>query len=212
MKRLIILITIIGTCQQIEAQRNADIGILLGASSYLGEINPVRILYKPSPSVGGFFRFNIDKRYAVRLSGYYITLRGNTSDFPDRNYPGPGNASFANRGLDIASQLEFNFLPYITGERKYISSTYLAGGLGFMAISGTNGLIIPFGIGVKLNLGDRLSSGIEWSFRKTFNDNIDNLENQLGRTLINNNDWYSILGLFISYKFVKFAADCPVYN
>jgi hypothetical protein len=38
------------------------------------------------------------------------------------------------------------------------------------------------------------------------------VENQLGNTLLNNNDWYSFIGVFITYKFFKFAADCPAYN
>ena len=73
-------------------------------------------------------------------------------------------------------------------------------------------MTIPFGFGVKTNLTDRLSAGLEWSYRKTFYDKIDNVESPLGKSILHNNDWYSTYGLFITYKFVKFAADCPVYK
>lgn len=213
MKHLVILLFfLICFFELTSAQRNVDIGILIGAASYQGEVNPARPFYSPSPSFGGFFRMNINNRYAVRLSGYYARLKGDINDFPDRNYVGIQQNEFNTRVLDFTGQFEFNFLPYITGDKKSISSTYLAGGLGYAQFKTSGSFIIPFGIGAKVNIGERLSTGIELSFRKTFIDKIDENPNPLGNTLLNNNDWYSILGLFISYKFVKFAADCPVYK
>ena len=31
-------------------------------------------------------------------------------------------------------------------------------------------------------------------------------------SVIHNNDWYSFLGVFITYKFFNFAAECPAYK
>ncbi len=210
----IILLIVIGTAS-IKAQRYSDFGVLFGGAYYNGEINPTRLFYKPSLSYGAFARFNMNKRFAFRLSGYYTHLKGDVNDFPDRvtHFIPPATESFVKQVLDITGQVEFNFLPYITGERNFLRSTYVSAGLGVGLFSGSgNSILIPFGIGAKMNFGERLSGGLEWTFRKTFADDIDNNPNVLGSTLINNNDWYSIFGLFISYKFVKFAADCPVYN
>lgn len=211
MKRLISLLFICFIFSAANSQRNADFGIMAGGSSYFGEINPVKPFYKPSPAFGGFFRFNINKRYAVRFNVAYMPITGSTSDFPERVYNFTEMTDFSTGILDVALQAEFNFLPYITGEAKSISSTYIAGGLGMASNDGLTATI-PFGLGVKVNLGERLSSGAELSFRKTFTDELDQIENPLGNTLLNNNDWYYFFGLFISYKFVKFAADCPVYK
>ncbi|MBN2522045.1 MAG: hypothetical protein JXB24_02175 [Bacteroidales bacterium] len=212
MKQLIIIFFLF-SFSLTKAQRYTDFGLIGGGTYYMGEINPKRHFYKLSPAFGALFRININKRYAVRICGIYAGLRGSDSDFPDRNVPLRSPQSFNKQILDFNSQLEFNFLPYITGEEKWLYSTYVSAGLGCGISTGSSPfLTIPFGVGFKVNLTKRLSSGCEWSFRKTFRDNIDNVENQLGNTLLNNNDWYSFIGVFITYKFFKFAADCPAYN
>ena len=215
MKHLFIIFLVSFTALTVNAQRFSDFGVLFGGAYYNGEINPTRQFYSPSLSYGIFIRLNLNKRFAIRTSGYYTHLKGNVNDFPDRvtHFIPTHTEAFTKQLLDLTGQLEFNFLPYITGERNFLRSTYIAGGIGYGIFSGSsNSLLIPFGIGAKMNLGERLSGGLEWSFRKTFADDIDNNPNPLGNSLINNNDWYSIFGLFISYKFVKFAADCPAYN
>jgi hypothetical protein len=213
MKYLIVFLLFLILIPAAWSQRQTDIGLFGGCSYYMGEINPTKQFYKPSPSFGGFFRWNINKRFAGRLSGYYLTLKADPSDFPDRLYPYRPTESFSNSMMDFSAQVEFNFVPYITGEDQFLNSVYIAGGIGYAAtLSSNNSLTIPFGVGFKINLTDRLSTGLEWSFRKTFVDDLDHVTNPLDNTLFNNNDWYSVLGLFISYKFVKFAADCPVYK
>ncbi|MBN1599460.1 MAG: hypothetical protein JW894_14290 [Bacteroidales bacterium] len=211
MKRFILIPFFFTATLCIKAQRYSDIGLLLGSSYYMGQINPTRHFYNPSLAFGGLLRYNFNKRYALRISGFYTNLKGSDDDF-DRINPDRPNRSFSAPVMDLAAQVEFNFFPYITGEKKWMYSPYLTGGLGFASISGMPQFMIPFGLGFKINITDRLSSGLEWSFRKTFTDKIDTVESPLGNTLINNNDWYSFFGIFITYKFVKFAADCPAYN
>jgi hypothetical protein len=196
------------------AQHKADFGVILGGSYYLGDLNPGKQFHNIKPSLGTLIRFNINKRYAVRLSGCYMSLAASAADSRELRLPYPYNPSFSTNLLDFTGQIEFNFLPYITGEDKLVGSTYIAGGIGY-ALGLSNGisfLTIPFGIGAKFNITERLSTGIEWSYRKTFNDNIDNVTSPLGHSALHNNDWYSTFGLLITYKFVKFAADCAVYK
>jgi hypothetical protein len=197
----------------LNAQRFTDIGIFGGASMYMGDINPDRYLYSPSPAFGGFFRVNINKRVALRVNGIYANLSGSDEDFPDRVLTSRFPTSFTNSLMDFNAQVEFNWLPYITGEDQWMNALYVSGGLGYTIFTGSeNSLTIPFGLGCKINITDRLSAGLEWSYRKTFKDDLDSVVDPLENTLINNNDWYSLIGLFISYKFVKFAADCPAYK
>jgi hypothetical protein len=194
------------------AQSKADFGIILGGSYYLGDLNTSKQFHSTKPSFGALIRFNLNKRYALRLSGYYMSL--GASEISPNQPPYPHSHSFYTNLLDVSGQFEFNFLPYITGEGKLVGSTYIAGGIGY-ALGLANGislLTIPFGIGAKFNITERLSTGIEWSFRKTFNDKIDNVSSPIGNNALHNNDWYSTFGLLITYKFVKFAADCAVYK
>jgi opacity protein-like surface antigen len=196
------------------AQRKSDFGLFLGGASYVGDINPGKQFYKPGPAVGALIRFNINKRYVLRFNGTYAMVSGNSDDFPDQTLPYRPEHSFTSNLFEFASQLEFNFLPYISGQDKWMNSTYITGGIGYtLNVSAGNGFLsIPFGAGFKINITDRLSAGLEWTYRKTFNDKIDNLESPLGNSILHNNDWYSTYGLLITYKFFKFAADCPVYK
>jgi hypothetical protein len=202
------------------AQQDADIGLFAGTSYYLGDINPNRHFYRPSFSYGLIYRYNINTRWAIRANGYVADLFGNDLDFPERLDPDRelSPQRFHTTLLDMALQAEFNFLPYSPGLGNWQYSPYISAGLGGSMIMNSdadaiNTLAIPFGIGVKVNITARLSAGAEWGFRKTFSDSIDGVENPSGTSsVIHNNDWYSFMGIFITYKFFNFATECPAYD
>jgi len=219
MRRLFILVLLFpGIC--VFAQRNANFGIIGGISYYMGDINPSRHFYNPSPAVGIIYRVNINPRFAVRGNAYYTTVSGSDNDFPELLHPDRPfePVTFSTSLLDLNLQTEFNFLPFTPNVGNFKYTPYVSAGLGFtMALSGGSGanhhLTFPFGIGAKLNISKRISTGFEWSFRKAFSDLIDGQENPTGvQSMIHNNDWYSYLGIFITVKFLNFAADCPAYE
>ncbi len=196
-------------------QKNIDVGVFGGTDFYLGDINPLIPFDSPSYFFGGICRLNITKRYAVRLNGLYSNIKN--SD-PNNIYPQFPNAAFSTNLLDFAGQFEFNYFPYLPKKKKGDFSTYLCIGIGANAQLGAAenviNLTIPFGTGFKYNLTTRISTGVEWSFRKTFNDQLDGYETFSSneyKSYIFNNDWYSFLGLFITYKFFNFAENCPAY-
>lgn len=85
---------------------------------------------------------------------------------------------------------------------------------------------LPFGIGFKVVLG-AVNLGIEWNVRKTFIDNLDGIDNQyrIGNVyedpvttshpkgyqkgIFNTYDWYSMVGLTISYRSLPKKNACP---
>lgn len=202
------------------SQRAANVGIFAGTTYYIGDINPNRHFYKPSFSMGAFYRYNINKYVAVRLNGYYASLSGNDLDFPDQRHPDrpQSPASFHTSLLDAAFQVEYNFMPYTPNVADWAYTPYISTGIAGAFIlssnqAATNLLSIPLGIGFKLNVSKKITAGAEWSFRKSFNDRLDGLENPSGvHSVIHNNDWYSFMGIFITYKFFNFAAECPAYK
>lgn len=202
------------------AQPNANFGVFAGTAYYMGDINPGRHFYRPKISYGALYRFNINTRYSLRANAYVADLSGSDLDFPERLHPDrPYNpATFSTSLLDLALQLEFNFLPYTPTIGKWAYTPYISTGIAGDLIMGStvdaqNHLSFPFGIGLKVNLTSRLSAGAEWSFRKAFYDGVDGQENPSGKSsLIHNNDWYSFAGIFITFKFFNFVADCPAYN
>ena len=119
--------------------------------------------------------------------------------------------------INPAVQTEFNFFPYKTGNLAYSWTPYIFGGVGYSFLmsrsySTTNNapvnipknhMVIPFGVGAKVNLTKRLSGGVEWTFNKTFSDRVDGVVPRTGESAIFKNDWYNFVGLFITYKFFK---------
>jgi uncharacterized protein DUF6089 len=76
-------------------------------------------------------------------------------------------------------------------------------------------IALPLGIGFKYNYDKRIGVGIEWTFKRTFDDDWD-FNNE--RTINNhqtafqyNKDWYSFVGLFLTYKFDE-SFECPAYD
>jgi hypothetical protein len=223
-KRLLITICLIG-CGMLkfevsDAQNLPNFGIFIGTSYYLGDINPNRHFYRPSPSLGAFYRYNLNTRYAFKYSAYYAHLSGSDLDFPDIIHSDRplSPASFSTSLVDIALQVEYNFLPFTPYQGQWAITPYIstgiAGGLILSTnVSATNLLSIPFGAGFKVNISSHISAGAEWTFRKTFSDRIDGVENSSGtQSILHNNDWYSYLGVFITFKFFNFATECPAYN
>jgi hypothetical protein len=202
------------------AQPKADIGVFAGTAYYMGDINPNMHFYRPKISLGALYRYNLNTRYAVRVSAYYADLSGNDLDFPETLHPDRSlsPARFQTSLLDLSLLAEFNFLPYTPTIGKWAYTPYITTGISGALIMGSNidavnFLSLPMGIGVKFNIIKRVTAGAEWSFRKTFSDRIDGVENPSEVTsFIHNNDWYSFLGVYITFKFFNFASDCPAYN
>jgi hypothetical protein len=224
MKKFILVLLAFTNVNFIYSQRKANVGVFAGTSYYMGDINPNKHFYRSRPSIGIIYRYNFNKRYAIRANGYYAYLSGNDLDFinnyhPDR-YTNP--AEFSTSLLDATLQFEFNFLPYIPNSMKWNYTPYVSGGIGYSIIvssSSTTGetalphFTVPLSLGLKLTVTKSLSTGIEWGFRKTASDRIDGVRNPTEiESVIHNNDWYSFAGVFITYKFFNFAVDCPAYS
>ena len=202
----------------VEAQTKKEAGFFLGTSYYIGDINPTRQFYNPSPSVGVMFKLFFNDRHCLRFNGLYGQFKGNDKDFSNE-YQQFRNESFSASLLDVSTIYEFNFLPFRFNDRKIVFSPFLFGGLGYDFIISSkypigNHFSIPFGTGIKYMASRKVTLGIEWSFRKTFKDNIDGVEDPglaSENSLISNKDWYSFAGFFITFRLFDNTGNCPVY-
>ena len=198
-------------------QPNSDYGIFGGVSTYLGDINPGRIMYSPLPAAGILYRYNLHPRQAIRGSIFYGGLRANDLDF-NNVFQTTRNSSFTGSVAELAAQFEFNFLPYTTQGKLWDFSPYIAAGAGVVFINTvTNSIepVIPFSFGFKVNIYKNMGLEAEYGFRKTFYDNFDGLNDMVAeedRGLIHNNDWYSFAGIVLTWKFYNKLAGCPAYN
>jgi hypothetical protein len=213
---LFLLLLIPGLC---EAQIIREGGLFAGTSYYMGDINPATQLYAPSPSFGAIYKINFNPRFVLRFQANYGQFRGSDSDFKNA-WQQNRNTSFSASVLDINAGYEVNFLPYKPIDREVIFSPFLFVGIGYEFIIASqyninNHISVPFGVGIKYMASKKITIGTEWTFRKTFQDNIDGVENPgqpSDKSFINNTDWYSFAGFFITFRLFDHSCDCPVYQ
>ncbi len=217
MKRLHLFLLIFCLSLSLSGQRTSDYGIFGGVSSYLGDINPTRLLYSPGPAGGLFFRYNLNPRQALKASILLGRISGTDLDF-NNDFQKARAASFSGTVGEFSGQFEFNFLPYTTEGKPWTFTPYIAAGLG-IALTSTKVFayipVIPFTFGLKMNIYKNLGLEAEYGFRKTFYDNFDGLKDLVAPNdvaWIHNNDWYTFTGISVSWKFYSKSLSCPVYN
>ncbi len=232
MNKTIGLLFLLLVSHLIHGQKKGDIGVFAGGSYYLGEINPTIQFRETLPAFGVFYRHVYNLRWSLRGNVYYGKLTGSDSS-SDYDFHQLRNHSFHLEIIDIGASAEFNFLPYITTSAKYNFAPYVTAGLSYMTSLSDkveNTMTIPFGIGFKVNISERMSAGCEWVWRNTFSDELDGLgkyktdplqeeflndktaELYRQRSLFYRNDFYVFTGVFIAYKFAYKRYRCPAYG
>lgn len=235
-----VLITVSGF-----AQKTTDIGLWGGTSTYYGDLDNAPPLETFNLNFGGYLRYNFNARVALRA----MVLTGKFSaDGVIENTPWV----FSKSVQDFSLQVEVNYLKYIMGLKNTPFTSYVMAGIGVAyfpyeldptAIAAFNAqhpmflsgqplisakdsevaATIPFGIGFKFNLGERMGLGIEYQMRKMFLDKLDNLDDPLA--FVNeegeehyytdewhNNDWTGYLGMHITYRLYIGKKACPAYE
>jgi len=193
---LLIFIILIAT---VSKAQTFEIGGFIGTSYYIGDLNPALPYNQTKLAYGGLLRYNLNSRWAVKLSYYRGELEGSDAT----------GGSVVNRDLDFNSKIndfslvaEFNFWEYFTGSKKSFFTPFIFGGISYFTFKptslsgvelqplGTEGqnvsfddrspynqssFAIPFGFGFKYSISERLGLSFEWGMRKTFTDYIDDV-------------------------------------
>ncbi|OFX22246.1 MAG: hypothetical protein A2033_07150 [Bacteroidetes bacterium GWA2_31_9] len=209
----------------VHAQRKVDLGILAGANYYQGEFNQSLPFNSPNFAGGILVRYNFDTRYALRMSIFMGALSGADTKSSSA-YQNNRNLGFSTSLIDYTLQGEFNFFEFEPNDEKKRLSPYVTAGFTFFIANNATKpyqIAIPFGLGFKYYINNKLSIGMEWAYRKTFTDyidlvsgnKIDNsepsiLNKQIGYS--HQKDWYSIASIFFTYK-IKTQKNfpCPAY-
>mgnify|MGYP000033819206 CR=1 FL=1 len=124
-----LLITLTSSAQR--KKRTAEVGVFLGGSYYIGELNPTRHINQFTKPAGGFvFRYNINKRLAARANFLFGNIEGHDS-FSNSEAAQQRNLSFKSPINELSAQLEFNFMDYQIGIEKHKFSPYI-----FLGIAG----------------------------------------------------------------------------
>jgi len=230
--KAIIISFIIGVCVNSFSQDKIEIGGMVGTSYYLGDLNHQKQFYKPSLAFGGIARYVLSDRMALKGTAIIDRLKG---EYPNNGivFPeGDVKYSFSRTIGDAALQAEFNFMSY---DHPFVRTTnftpFISFGLGttvykrFDADPTKNSqqtvfiLSLPFGVGFKYKINDWIRVGVEWSFRKTFVDDLDYMEriNQINpydpygfenTQKIHNTDMYSFAGVMVTFSMFKRKTEC----
>ncbi|MCA1761195.1 MAG: DUF6089 family protein [Bacteroidales bacterium] len=243
MKKILLVFAAVWITVSGNAQVTADIGIWGGTSVYLGDMDETNALQPLNPNFGAFFRYNFNSRVGLRTM--FLTGSFSEEGIIEGEY-----WEFDKAVQDFSLQIEINYLKYILGAKKTPYTSYVTAGIGVayfpydldsddlttlkrinMASNKGNSPIsqpviattIPFGIGFKYTLGQRLGIGIEYQMRKMFSDKLDNLDDPLAyinndneeityTDMTHNNDWSGYLGIHLTYKIYIGKRACPAYE
>jgi len=200
---LIIALTLSFSTKAQQFKPNTEIGVLLGASYYLGDLNTTHF-NNSSFAAGLIVRKNIDKRFSYKAELLYLNIAAD-----DRN----SNSLDTNRGLhfkspvyEISGQIEFNFLPYDPGNPLYTWTPFIYTGISLFHFNpqaenrsgewvdlqplGTEGqgtavvgseeysltqVAIPLGGGIKIAVNPSFNIILEYGIRRTFTDYLDDV-------------------------------------
>lgn len=205
----LLLLSLNGFCQP-----GAEFGLIGGQGYYLGEYN--RSHFKDSKMyIGGFYRYNLNDRFALRLNAGFSRIDIRNRPLPDNNgqaYP----SGFKTSVKDICGLIEFNFRSFMAPkiEKSSLWAPYIFTGVGFLGAGDSGGVSIPFGVGVKFNLYRGFSCGIEWGGRKLFTDKLDGVEDpwHTGESnFLYNKDWFFMGGVTISWR-IPMNVECFGYQ
>lgn len=173
-----------------------EVGANVGAAGYIGDLNPSNPLDFSGVAFGVFVKGNLDPYWAVGLHYNYGRIKANDAN--------SSNADFRNRNLNFSTplnelslQVDFNFLDYFSGGGTRNFSPYIFAGLGGVlfnpkATYGGNtyelryyetegvkyknyAVTIPFGVGMKYRISDRVGIFSQIGYRVAGTDYLDDV-------------------------------------
>ena len=116
-------------CAQ-RTKKSVEVGLFLGGSYYIGDLNPTRHFSQSTkPAGGALIRYNVSHRLSLRGSAFYGNIAA-YDGFSSSAYQQQRNLNFRSSLVEASAQFEFNFLNYEIGNDKERFSPYIFGGLG----------------------------------------------------------------------------------
>jgi outer membrane protein OmpA-like peptidoglycan-associated protein len=202
-----------------------EAGLFAGAANAYGDLVDTRLIQfnRTNLAYGGFIRYNASRNLSIRASYLRGKLEG--SDMDSENLSQRG-LSFESSINEIAVVGQWDFWGHKRyddrgGFHRTLSPYAFAGfGVGLtdlttdyssimgdpameekaardMQNSTNTQIAIPLGVGVNVDLSERLLFSFEFGFRPVFNDYLDGVST-IGNP--NRNDWYSMAGTTLAYR------------
>lgn len=206
-----LLVVLLSVCSLLNSKAQSDLfkarfelGVMGGASYYIGDLNPTKHFIYSKPAFGAIVRYNLSTRASLRFTGTYGNVYGQDSKSDDL-FQVNRNLDFTSEIYELAVGFEIDLLKYRINDMKYPISPYFFYEIAYFRMNpqtnyngneidlqtlGTEGqgtglsdkgrykvnqISIPLGIGLKFNLRKRVAMSIEYGIRKTFTDYLDDV-------------------------------------
>ena len=109
--------------------QSREIGFMLGAMHYKGDLNPKMYSTKfLQPGIGIVYRRSYSNHWAFKVGLNYGHIEADDAEAED-NFSRNRNLSFRSQIIEFTSQFEFNFLPYQTANPNTRGTPFMFGGL-----------------------------------------------------------------------------------
>lgn len=203
---IICLVTfpLVSSAQFHTAASRSELGVLLGGSYYIGDLNRFGHFKGTQPAGSLFYRYNINSRVTFRANLSYGSVVGDDAWSKEPEMVNR-NLNFRSDIFEFGAGVEFHYMPFQMGNKRYRGTAYFLAELALFRMNpktmhngewvylqplGTEGqgsslnakghyslfqMSIPIGLGIKLALGKRVSIGVEYGIRKTFTDYLDDV-------------------------------------
>ena len=117
---------------QVKAQDH-EAGIVLGAAEYLGDLTYTHVTWSESKfHAGGLYRYYFNPRLNFKGGIFYGSISGadaNKEDYANEGAAFSRGLSFESHLLEFTAQLEYNILPFISGNKIRNWSPYVFAGV-----------------------------------------------------------------------------------
>lgn len=242
-----------------------EFGFFTGTGYYLGDLNRNHFSQQDL-CIGAVYKSDFrNERMSLRFHLMYNKVRASddVSGIANQIYR---NLSFKSEIIEFGPVLEIDFFPFHPGQNHTdepdFGSPYFLIGLNYMRMNPTakigdstyklqplmtegqdkpyslNQIVIPLGIGIKMNITHHLSLSMEYGIRKTFTDFLDDVSGLYADPVIvqspagneinisdrspanfdvrygfqrgnsSDKDWYAVSGIILTYEFFKDVV-CP---
>ena len=131
-KKLLILIyfILLGLTSNAQYRENTEVGLLAGASYYLGDLNTTH--FNNSQIFGGIvIRKNIDRRFSYKAELLYLNIAADDRDDATDTIAIDRGLHFRSTVFELSGQIEFNFLPFDSENPLYRWTPFIYTGVSF---------------------------------------------------------------------------------
>lgn len=185
--------------------QEGEFGFGIGAAHYFGDLNTRAKLNRPKPAASIFFRKNFGNYIALRISGNFAQLGYSDIYNTHNETMRRRNLSFNSNVWELGLQGDFNFYRFMPGDPDFRWTPYVTLGASIFSYDpyaylsgekyslrglGTEGqgkdstapaqyasmaVAIPFGVGIKYAINERINVGFEIVHRFTNTDYLDDV-------------------------------------